>query len=184
MKRVTYPNKILRIPAAPIHRLSAKDQILIDKMRDNPYPGLAANQIGVSKRIISYLDNGDRVIIINPEITATEGSFLNEESCLSLILYSKIKVLRYEKIQVKGEDRDGNQIVVDAEGVIAGVIQHEIDHLNGILLIDHLSRFERNMYRFIFLPPRYFLRYQGQNPFFLICQRVARFLSHIKAVMP
>jgi peptide deformylase len=84
------------------------------------------------------------VVLVNPEIVAAEGEVIIEEGCLSVPEY-QAEVKRYEKITVRGLDLNGEEVEIEAEGLLAVVLQHEIDHLNGILFIDRLSKLKRDL---------------------------------------
>ncbi len=111
--------------------------------------GLAAPQVGLSKRLIVF-DNVDAgyqlepMALINPEITEEEGSCRGEEGCLS-IPEIKDMVERAERIVVRALDRDGNELELEAEGLLARIIQHEIDHLDGILFVDRLGSVKKRL---------------------------------------
>ena len=155
LKIYTYPDPVLREKAFPVENIDGETQKLIDGMAETMYKapgiGLAAVQVGEPARIIVYdvtpREDGENLsVIINPEITACEGSTSCEEACLSVIDYSA-EVKRSEKVCVKGLDRDGNPIEIEAEGLHSVCLQHEIDHLNGILFIDHISSIKRSLYK-------------------------------------
>jgi peptide deformylase len=123
-------------------------------MHAAPGVGLAANQVGVPLQI-AVIDLGDRkdggprhplLVLINPEFLAQEGSMVEEEGCLSLPDLTE-KVQRAARVKVRAHDRTGTQYEIDADGLLAKALQHEIDHLNGILLIDRLSPLKRNIIR-------------------------------------
>ena len=100
--------------------------------------GLAANQIGVSRRVFSYNIDGQVGYLVNPEIEAIEGEQEDEEGCLSIPgLWYPLRRAQYAR--VRGADRLGNPVVVEGEGILARCIQHEVDHLNGRLFVDRLS---------------------------------------------
>jgi peptide deformylase len=139
---LTTPNEILRTKAAPVKTINAGVIRLLDNMRDTLYAfdgvGLAAPQIGVSKRII-VVDIGDNLIeLINPEIISREGEQTGTEGCLSVPGTVGI-VKRYNQVTVKGLDREGKEIFYEGERLLARALQHEIDHLEGILFIDRAS---------------------------------------------
>lgn len=151
----TYPDPILRKRAFPVENIDGETQKLIDDMAETMYKapgiGLAAVQVGEPVRIIIYdvtpKEEGENLsVIINPEIVSCEGSTSFEEACLSVIDYSA-EVKRSEKVCVKGLDRDGNPVEIEAEGLHSICLQHEIDHLNGILFIDHISSIKRSLYK-------------------------------------
>jgi len=106
-----------------------------ETMKDALGVGLAAPQVGVSKRVI-IVDLEDEVFeLINPEIVSSEGTQVDSEGCLS-IPGIKGKVSRSEKVVVTGLNREGEMIEIEAEGLLARIFQHEIDHLNGVLFTD------------------------------------------------
>jgi len=132
-------DEILREKARPVPTVNSNILRLLDNMqetmRDAQGVGLAAPQIGVSKRVI-VVDLGEEIIeLINPEIISSEGEQIDAEACLSIPGF-KGNVSRYEKIVVTGLNRDGEIIEIEAEGLLARIFQHEIDHLNGILFTD------------------------------------------------
>jgi peptide deformylase len=154
-KILTYPDTVLRERAEPVTNIDGKCQQLIDDMADTMYHapgiGLASNQVGEPYRIIIFdtlfKDQlNDAVVVINPEIIEAEGEVVNEEACLSVIDYSA-EVKRAERVTVQGLDREGNPITLEKEGLAAIVLQHEIDHLNGILFIDHITKLKRELYK-------------------------------------
>ena len=139
---VSIPNEILRSKALPIKNINSGTLRLLDNMRDTLYAfdgvGLAAPQIGVSKRII-VIDIGDNLIeLINPEIISREGEQTGSEGCLSVPGVVGL-VTRNNQVTVKGLNREGQEVVYEAEKLLARVFQHEIDHLDGILFIDRAS---------------------------------------------
>ena len=166
LKIITYPEKSLSQPSVKIDNADgaaiddeikklAKD--MGETMFDAPGVGLAAPQIGVNKRIIVYDSNATNpdddgstqqfTALINPEIIAASGSIVSEkEACLSVLDYSA-DVKRYEKVTVRALNIDGKKLEFDAEGISAVIMQHEIDHLNGILFIDRISVLKRTMYK-------------------------------------
>ena len=111
--------------------------------------GLAANQVGVSSGLF-VIDVGikkekrDPAVIINPVITASEEEILGEEGCLSIPeMFAEVK--RAQRVEVKGHDLNGNEVRYEAEGFLARAFQHEMDHLNGVLLWDNLSKVKRDI---------------------------------------
>lgn len=139
---LTAPNEVLRTKAAPIKTVNAGVIRLMDNMRDTLRAfdgvGLAAPQIGVSKRII-VVDTGDNLIeLINPEIVLQEGEQTGSEGCLSIPGTVGL-VKRYKQITVKGLNREGKEIFCEGEKLLARALQHEIDHLDGILFIDRAN---------------------------------------------
>ena len=153
---LTYPDKFLRQVAKPVENIDGALQDLIDDMiqtlYDAPGIGLAAVQVGVDRQIVVY-DISPREagaslnVLINPGIVDCEGSVVSEgEGCLSVPdLTADVK--RYEKVQVKGCDRHGNPVLLEADGLLAIMLQHEIDHLEGKLFIDRISQLKRELYK-------------------------------------
>ena len=132
---------ILRSEAKKVDNISDKTTKLIDNMIETMYSadgvGLAAPQVGVLKKIV-VIDIGEELIeMINPEIIKKDGQQTDEEGCLSIPEKTGV-VKRAEKIRVKAVDREGEKFEIEAEGLLARVIQHEIDHLNGKLFIDKM----------------------------------------------
>ena len=147
------PDARLRAVADPIDAVDddikalAKD--MLDTMYDAPGIGLAAPQIGVMKRIVvmDLAKEGEKpepMVLINPEITKfSDVVQTTEEGCLSIPeLYYDVE--RPDAVTVKYTDLDGNEVIKDAEGKLAVCIQHELDHLDGVLYIDYLSRLKRD----------------------------------------
>ena len=132
---------VLKQIAEPVEFVNKKIRQLLDDMAETMYKtdgvGLAAPQVNVSKRII-VLDDGNRLIeVINPEIVKKEGSQVGLEGCLSVPeLFGDVE--RYDKIEVHGINRNNKKIKIKAEGFLARIFQHEIDHLNGILFVEKL----------------------------------------------
>jgi peptide deformylase len=153
---VKYPDKFLSQPTKPIENLDGNLQQIIDDMADTMYNapgiGLAAIQVGLDQSIFVY-DVSPRdekrslQVVINPKIVAREGEIVSEdEGCLSVPDF-RSNVKRSAKIIVEGLDREGNPLNIDAEGLLAVVMQHEIDHLNGTLFIDRISSLKREIYK-------------------------------------
>ena len=106
--------------------------------------GLAANQVGIARRVAVVDADGDRFAMIDPVVVETEGSSTAEEGCLSIPeIYAD--VTRPERVVIEALDREGNRYRREATGLKARAIQHEIDHLDGILFLDHLSLVKRQM---------------------------------------
>ena len=151
-----YPEKVLSQKAAPISEINKAVQRLIDDMIETMYAapgiGLAAPQVGVSGRLI-VIDVSIReeektplIVLINPEIVNAQGEIESEEGCLSLPDYNTM-VKRSERIAVRGLNREGKAVEIEAEGLLSRAFQHEIDHLNGILLIDRISSIKREFFK-------------------------------------
>jgi peptide deformylase len=149
-----YPNVSLKQTATPVKNLTgdlvqAVDD-MVETMYDAPGVGLAAVQIGLPQRIIvvdiNHEERGKELLkLINPVITAREGEIIWEEGCLSVIDYTA-EVKRSAKIEVKAWTPDEKEILFQAEELMAVVLQHELDHLEGKLFIDRISRLKRELY--------------------------------------
>jgi peptide deformylase len=156
VKRIlTYPDTVLRERAEPVTNIDGKVQQLINDMAETMYHapgvGLASNQVGEPCRIIVFDTSAkdepnNLVVLINPEIVEASGVIVDQEGCLSVIDY-KADVKRAACVTVKGVDREGNPVTLRREGLPAIVLQHEIDHLNGILFIDRISTLKRELYK-------------------------------------
>lgn len=136
---VTVPDSLLRAKANPVPKINEGVKRLLDNMRDTLYAfdgvGLAAPQIGVSKRIV-VVDVGDNLIeMINPEIISSQGEQTAQEGCLSLPEVVGT-VTRAQKVTVRFLNREGEEMEMEGENLLARAFQHEIDHLNGILFTD------------------------------------------------
>ena len=149
LKVMTYPDPILRKKAEPVDEIDDSFRHLIDTMTEVMYEkdgvGLAANQVGILKRII-VVDAGEGPIkMINPEIVQQSEEMESfEEGCLSLPEI-QIKVSRPTSVVVVGRDLQNQPVEYRAEGLLARVFQHEIDHLNGVLIIDRASSVQRSL---------------------------------------
>ncbi|MBI5519295.1 MAG: peptide deformylase [Desulfovibrio sp.] len=150
----TYPAPVLAQKAQPVAEITPEIAMLIEDMIETMYEsdgvGLAAPQVGKSIRLITLDETGPKerkspMVLINPEYLEQSGVKESEESCLSLPTFS-CKVKRFETITVKGLDQKGEVIEIKAEGLLAIILQHEIDHLDGKTLVDHASRLKRTMY--------------------------------------
>jgi peptide deformylase len=155
MKIYKFPEPVLRKVAEPVKEIGAELQDLIDRMGETMYAapgiGLAANQVGELKRVLVYdltprTESPSLSVLINPEIVYGEGEIVYDEACLSVIDFSA-EVSRKAQIKVRGCDRHGKPVEVEAEGLLAICLQHEIDHLNGKLFIDHISSLKRALYK-------------------------------------
>tara|TARA_Y100001970_G_scaffold277980_1_gene382996 strand:- start:447 stop:971 length:525 start_codon:yes stop_codon:yes gene_type:complete len=151
---LTVPDPMLRQKSIPVEKIDANIKNLmndmLETMYDAPGIGLAAIQIGIAKRVVvmdvsKEADKKEPLYFVNPEITwKSSTSTTYEEGCLSIPnQFAKIK--RADKCNVKYLDYDGVEKEIKAEGLIATCIQHEIDHLNGILFIDYLSNLKKNI---------------------------------------
>jgi peptide deformylase len=152
---IKYPDPLLRKKARPITEFNAELKELVADMAETMYAapgvGLAANQIGVLLQIVvidvSPKEDKTKLIpLINPEILEGEGSVIDEEGCLSVVDYAA-NVERFSLIKVCARDLEGRKIEFEADGWFARVIQHEVDHLEGKLFIDHLSSLKRALYK-------------------------------------
>ena len=147
------PDKRLRLTSKPVAKVDAGIRMLVDDMLDTMYDapgiGLAAIQVGEPRRIVTIdLAKKDEAkepqVFINPEIvTASDDKKVHEEGCLSIPEYYE-EVERPAAVTVKYLDLDGKKHEVEATGLLATCLQHEIDHLNGVLFIDHISKLKRD----------------------------------------
>lgn len=159
---LTYPNEILADKSTDVVEVTDEILVVIQDMLDTMYHapgiGLAAPQIGVLKNIIVVdvpeeieSDEGEPeyksnlIVLVNPDIESKEGDICIEEGCLS-VPDLLVKVKRAREIVVCGLDHKGDEIKVNCSGMVAIAIQHEIDHLNGILITDHASHLKRSLY--------------------------------------
>ncbi|WP_113906722.1 peptide deformylase [Aliidiomarina celeris] len=153
MAILRYPDERLRTVAQPVAEVDDALRATIDNMFETMYGasgvGLAATQVNVHKRlfIADCSENQDEpLVFINPEIVEQDGHFENEEGCLSFPgVYAKVE--RAGTIKVKALDRNGDEFIREADGLLAICIQHEIDHLNGKLFVDYLSPLKRDRIR-------------------------------------
>jgi peptide deformylase len=160
---LTYPHPILAQCADPVEHISPEIRALAQDMVETMYSkegiGLAAPQVGVSKRLIVVnVSNPDKreepegpgatgapKILINPVIVSSCGLTESNEGCLSVLNF-RAKVQRFAQIRLQALSLDGSTQEFDADGMLAICLQHEIDHLNGLLFIDHVSRLKRSLY--------------------------------------
>ena len=149
-----YPDPRLRSTSSAIDTVNNDIRTLIDDMLETMYAapgiGLAAIQVNVAKRLVVIDVSNDRsspVILLNPEILALEGSRVeSEEGCLSIPgIYENVK--RPARALVRALNKDGKEFDMEAEGLLSTCIQHEIDHLDGKLFVDYLSRLKRHRIR-------------------------------------
>ncbi len=155
MKICKYPDPVLSKKAKPVKEVDASLRMMIQDMIETMYTapgiGLAATQVGRPIRIIVFdvtPRDQDRnpTALINPEIIEAEGEQIMEEGCLSVPeYYSEVK--RSAKVRVRGLDPEGKPVEICGEGILATVLQHEIDHLDGILFIDRISALKRSLYK-------------------------------------
>jgi len=150
---VKYPDPVLAKPGEPVTEFDDKLKTLVEEMFESMYAahgiGLAAPQIGLSKRItvidVNFKkDPADQLVLINPEIIEREGQQFEEEGCLSLPDI-RDKVKRAAKVKVRAQNADGEWFEVEGEELLSRAFQHEIDHLDGVLFIDRLSRLKKDL---------------------------------------
>ena len=153
-----YPDPVLRRKTASVGAIDEDICRLIDDMVETmhaaPGVGLAANQVGVPIQVAvidvgSHEEEGKKhslVVLINPEIVSQEGAVVAEEGCLSVPDFTE-KVKRAARVKVRARDRAGKTFELEADGLMAKALQHEIDHLNGILFIDRLSPIKKSIFR-------------------------------------
>ena len=149
-----YPDPTLKMVSLPVENITGDAVRLIQEMVETMYAapgvGLAAPQVGMLQRIIvvdiDYENPGKNLIkLVNPEIRRAEGELVWEEGCLSVVDFTA-EVKRAERVEVLGLDEKEKEVKVEAEGLLAVALQHEIDHLDGKLFIDRISRLKRDLY--------------------------------------
>jgi peptide deformylase len=150
-KILTYGHPILRQPTRPVEELSGEVQQLIDDMVETMYHapgvGLAANQVGSGHRLFvanpaGPEEPGKLLVVVNPELVTSEGEMVQEEGCLSVPDFRE-EVRRARRVLLRGVDREGAPLEIEAEELLARVFQHEMDHLNGLFFVDRLSAAKR-----------------------------------------
>ena len=156
LKILKYPDKFLKHTATPVEEINDEILKLIDNMAETMYyepgVGLAATQVGRDERLFVYnisddMEKREYDVLINPEIISHEGvKVIEKEGCLSVPDY-KTNVKRFASVTVSGLNRKGESVHIEAHDMMAAVFQHEIDHLNGILFIEHISALKRDMYK-------------------------------------
>lgn len=156
LKILSYPDPRLRKRSVQVERMDKEIEKLLDDMIETMYKapgvGLAAPQVGINLRVIvidvSVKQEGTPGLIqlINPEIVSSEAKQVEEEGCLSITGFSS-EVRRKATVKVQGLDRSGKLIEIEGSGLLARAFQHEIDHIDGILYIDRLSRLKRELLR-------------------------------------
>jgi peptide deformylase len=150
-----YPDPRLRTKAVPVERVDGQLRQLIDDMFETMYAapgiGLAATQVDVHQRLVVIdvsPEKSEPLVLINPQIIERDGSQQVEEGCLSVPgIFDTPTTARAEKIRVRALDRDGKPFELDADGLLAVCIQHELDHLDGKLFVDYLSELKRTRIR-------------------------------------
>lgn len=150
-----YPDQVLRGKARPVEAITPDIQRLIDDMIETMYAapgvGLAAPQVGVSIRL-AVIDISSRdehhplLVLVNPEIISEEGEMEDDEGCLSVADFNA-SVRRYARVRVRATGRDGKPYEVEGEDLLARALQHELDHLNGVLFIDRISPLKRDIFK-------------------------------------
>jgi len=149
-----YPEPVLSKVASPVKGITGKTVQLISDLLETMYAapgvGLAAPQVGVSERILvldtDHENPGKQVYkLVNPVITRTEGEIIWEEGCLSVVDFTA-EVRRAAQVEVVAIDEKEKEVKIAAEGLLAVALQHEIDHLDGKLFIDRISRLKRDLY--------------------------------------
>jgi len=158
LKVLTYPDPFLKTVVQPVVEFDQQLEKIADDMAETMYEsngiGLAATQVGIDKRLVvidvSYKKNDEDdyeknpLIMINPVIIEKIDHLFFEEGCLSVPDY-RAEVERYEKVKVQYNQLDGEEITIETDGLFAICVQHELDHLNGILFIDKLPLLKRKM---------------------------------------
>ncbi|CAB4896731.1 unannotated protein [freshwater metagenome] len=143
----TFGDPVLKTPAAAVGEIDGKVARLVHDMFDTLYAsdngiGLAAPQIGVQKQIFVWEIDGEEMVVINPEIVESSGEWVYEEGCLS-IPGLHVEMLRPNAVLMRGRDLDGNEIEIEADELLGRLFQHELDHLNGILMFDRMTPDQR-----------------------------------------
>jgi peptide deformylase len=150
---VKYPDPILQQPTELVTEFNEELRVLVEDMFESMYAakgiGLAAPQIGVGKRLtvidVSNRENPDeKLVLVNPEVVETQGRTYEEEGCLSLPEI-RDKVVRAAKVKVRAQDLNGEWFEVEGEELLSRALQHEIDHLDGVLFIFRLSGLKRDL---------------------------------------
>ena len=143
----TFGDPVLKTKAAPVTEIDGKIARLVDEMFDSLYAsdsgvGLAAPQIGVQKQIFVWELEGDTMAIFNPEIVESSGESVYDEGCLSIPgLY--VEIVRPKQVLLRGIDIDGNTVEFESDDFEARLFQHELDHLNGVLMFDRMTPEQR-----------------------------------------
>jgi len=138
----TAPDSVLKQKAKKVHVIDRSTKKLVRDMLETMHAepgrvGLAAPQVGVSLRVIVIgIPEEEDIVLINPEIVRRRGERVIDEGCLSVPGYTG-QITRAEAVTVKGKDQNGRELRIKAEGLLAQALEHEIDHLNGTLYIDH-----------------------------------------------
>jgi peptide deformylase len=150
---VKYPDPRLKQRALPVEAVNDEIRRLVDDMAETMYAapgvGLAANQVGVLLRVFvidisSEEEPSELRVFINPEIVDATGTLVWEEGCLSFPGVTE-EIRRSERVRVRALDRDGKPFELEADGLLAVAIQHETDHLNGVVMLDKLSAVKKRL---------------------------------------
>ena len=153
LKIVKYPEPVLSQPGEPVTEFNAELRKLVADMFETTYAsqgiGLAAPQVGVSKRVTVIdlsqgKDRAQKLVLVNPEVIFTEGRQYEEEGCLSFPEIRE-KVSRAAKVRIRAQDQQGKWFEKDAEELLSRCMQHEIDHLDGMLFIFRMSGLKRDL---------------------------------------
>lgn len=148
---IRYPNKILRDTAQPVDKITEEmfslTEAMVEMMLKNDGVGLAANQVGQLLRIFvintaPFDDRPKPIAVLNPEIIDKEGLVIDEEGCLSFTRLF-LKIPRAERIRIKMQNLYNEKLILELDGLLARAVQHEIDHLNGVLFIDYVDKTEK-----------------------------------------
>jgi len=153
LKIVKYPEPVLSQPGEPVTEFNDELRKLVADMFETTYAnqgvGLAAPQVGVSKRLTTIdlsmgKEPGKKLVLINPEIIFREGKLYEEEGCLSFPDIRE-KVVRAAKVRIRAQDQQGKWFEMDGEELLSRCMQHEIDHLDGMLFIFRMSALKRDL---------------------------------------
>jgi peptide deformylase len=153
LKIVKYPEPVLSQPGEPVTEFDGELRKLVADMFETMYAaqgiGLAAPQVGISKRLtVIDLSQGkepkDKLVLINPEVISSQGRLYEEEGCLSFPEIRE-KVVRAAKVRIRAQDEHGKWFEMDGEELLSRAMQHEIDHLDGVLFIFRMSPLKRNL---------------------------------------
>lgn len=144
---VKHPNEVLREKAQTVKAVTPQVKVILENMFDTMHAeggvGLAAPQIGISKRLIVIELQKERLALVNPEILSFKGRETGTEGCLSIPgVWGEVE--RAAQVEVKGLNEEGREVMLRAKGYLARALQHEVDHLEGILFIDRATRVVRD----------------------------------------
>lgn len=141
-----FGDPVLREKTHEVKKIDEAIKELVKAMEETMHEasgvGLAATQIGVLKKVFVYDAGEGTKVIINPRIVSRDGEVEDEEGCIS-VPGVRVKVKRAEKVKIEGQDLEGNPVELEAEGLLARIFQHEMDHLEGKIILDRCSRGER-----------------------------------------